>query len=455
MEYNEFLERKTQANINSGFEPIWIPDFLFDFQKSLVEWSLIKGCSAIFADCGLGKTPMQLVWAENIVRKTNKNVLILTPLAVSQQTIKEGEKFGIEVIRSKDGQPKGKITVTNYESLHLFDYNDYSGIVLDESSILKNYNGKRKSEITQFMRKLPYRLLCTATAAPNDFIELGTSSESLGYMGYIDMLSKYFKNNENNIAEKRFYGKAMTWRFKGHAEIPFWQWVTSWARAIRKPSDMGCDDNGFVLKGIEEYNHIVTGLEPPENMLFNVPVFGIFEERKETKRTIKERCEKVLELITDKPNIVWCNLNEEGDLLEKIIPNSVQVAGKHSDTIKEERLNGFKYNEFNTLIIKPKIGAWGLNYQHCSNIIYFPTHSYEQYYQAVRRCYRYGQNEVVKVNFVSTPSDEHIFKNLQRKEKQASKMFDRLIENMQKGLGYKKINYFTNKEEIPSWLTSN
>jgi hypothetical protein len=454
MDYKEFLEKKLQKNTYSGFEPIFMPDYLFDFQKYLIEWSLKKGKSALFADCGLGKTPMQLVWAENIIRKTNKNVLILTPLAVSQQTIKEGEKFGIEVKRSKDGRSKGKITITNYESLHLFDTKDYIGLVCDESSVLKNFNGKRKSEITQFMRKLDYRLLCTATAAPNDFTELGTSSEALGYMGYIDMLTKFYKNNQNTIADRNFHGKATTWRFKGHAEIPFWQCVSSWATAIRKPSDMGFDDSDFKLLPLKVNNNLITNIKPREDCLFNLPAIGLQEQRDERKRTIKERCEKVAELVEgNKNSIVWCNLNDEGDLLEKIIPDSKQVSGKQSDEQKENSLIGFQNNEFKTLIIKPKIGAFGLNYQNCSHITYFPTHSYEQYYQAVRRCYRFGQKETVKVDFVSTPCDEYIFKNLLRKEKLADKMFDNLIENMNYSQSINNLKSFNNKEDLPAWLT--
>ena len=454
MDYKEFIIKKSQLNGQYGFNPIFIPDYLFDFQKYLVEWSLIKGRGAIFADCGLGKTPMQLVWAENILRKTNKPVLILTPLAVSYQTIKEAEKFGITANKSE--QKVYNITITNYEKLNHFNPNDFSGVVCDESSILKSFDGKRKAEITQFMRKVPYRLLCTATAAPNDYTELGTSSEALGYLGYMDMISKFFKNDQHNLSQRRFHGVIQQMRLKGHAEIPFWKWISSWAKAIRFPSDLGFHDNGFILPELIEKNHIITDVQPPEGFLFYLPAVGLQEQRQENKRTVQERCNKVAELSqTQDPVLIWCNRNDEGDLLEKLIPGSVQVAGKNTDTEKEERLIGFANKEFRVLITKPKIGAWGLNYQHCSHIITFPTHSYEQYYQGTRRCYRFGQKKKVKVDFVTTEGDELVFKNLSRKSKQASKMFDNLIQYMNESLNIETIRKFNTNENIPQWLTIN
>ncbi|MDH3711842.1 MAG: hypothetical protein OER04_18280, partial [Cyclobacteriaceae bacterium] len=227
MKYKNFIEQKSQLTGGSGFKPTFLPDFLFDFQNYLTEWSIETGRSAIFADCGMGKTPMQLVWSQNIIEKTNRPVLILAPLAVSQQTVEEAEKFKINAARSMDGKFKGKkIITTNYERLHYFDHNDFSAVVCDESSIMKNFDGVRKGQITDFMKKVPYRLLCTATAAPNDYIELGTSSEALGQMGYVDMLTTFFKNDRDSISPA-FFGSA--WRFKRHAENDFWRWVCSWA----------------------------------------------------------------------------------------------------------------------------------------------------------------------------------------------------------------------------------
>lgn len=454
MKYQEYLKHKQDYGSNSGFKPLWIPDFLFDFQKFLTEWAIRKGRSALFEDCGLGKTPQQLVWAENIYRKTNKPVLILAPLAVSAQTIREGEKFGIECYRSMDGTVKGKIIVTNYEKLHFFNHNDFSGVVCDESSILKSFDGTRRNEITQFMKKVPYRLLATATAAPNDYIELGTSSEALGYLGFMDMLNRFFKNDHNNIGLRRMFGQALTWRFKGHAELPFWRWVTSWARACRKPSDIGFNDNKFKLKNLKVIENLVQ-VEKPEDCLFYLPASNLPEQRKEKKRTIKERCEKVLELVgnnNESQTLIWCQLNDEGDYLEKIIPDSVQISGKDKDEKKELAFLDFANKGIKNLITKPKIGAWGMNWQNCNNIIYFPSHSYEQYYQAIRRCWRFGQKKNVTVNIVLTEGERKIMINLSRKSKAAIKMFDNLVAEMNNSINIKKIDKFKNKERIPQWL---
>jgi len=460
MDYQEFLLSKTSVRGDHGFDPVWMPDFLFDFQRFLVEWSIRKGRGAIFADCGMGKTPMQLVWTENIVRKTGGNVLILTPLAVSAQTINEGEKFGIQVKRSDDGTPY-RITVTNYERLHYFDPKDFEGIVCDESSILKSFDGKYKAQITQFMRKLKYRFLYTATAAPNDYIELGTSSEALGYLGYMDMLNKFFKNDQNNSSLRaqsvRWTGERKPkWRFKGHAEDPFWRWVCSWARSCRMPSDLGFDNDGFILPEKTENQYVVKTSRPLNGKLFAMPAVGLKEEREERRATINERCERIADIVNnvDHSVLVWCHLNDEGDLLERLIPDSLQVAGKHRDEIKEERLIGFKTGNPRVLITKPKIGAWGLNYQHCSHITFFPSHSFEQYYQGVRRCWRFGQKNPVKIDIVSTEGEADILKTLQRKSKAADRMFEKIVYFMNDHLDIENIKQFNNTEKIPQWLTS-
>lgn len=456
MEYKKFLNNKSQISEDYGFNPLWMPDFLFDFQKYLVEWSLQKGRGAIFADCGMGKTPMQLVWAENIVRKTNKNVLILTPLAVSSQTEREAEKFNIDAKKSDDGTVF-KITISNYEKLHYFDPDDFVGAVCDESSILKSFDGKRKKQITKFMRKMKYRFLYTATAAPNDYIELGTSSEALGYLGYMDMLNKFFKNTMNTSGLSRYHGKAPKWRFRGYAEDPFWQWVCSWARSTQMPSDLGFEDGDFVLPAKKEIEHIVKASRPLNGMLFAMPAVGLREEREERKSTLKERCEKIASLVADtnQPALVWCHYNEEGDLLEKMIKDGLQVAGRHSDKLKEERLIGFAKGDFRILITKPKIGAWGLNYQHCSHITFFPSHSFEQYYQGVRRCWRFGQKNKVIIDIVSTQGELNVLKNLQKKARAADRMFEKITHFMNDQLNINNIKNYDQKEEMPKWLKNN
>lgn len=452
--YFDYLELKQQRGTDTGFEPLWIPYFLFDFQKSLVEWAIRKGRAALFEDCGLGKTPQQLVWAENVARKTNKPVLILAPLAVSAQTIREAEKFGIECIRSADGKSHNKITITNYERLHLFNCDDFSGVVCDESSILKSFDGARKDEITAFMRRVPYRLLATATAAPNDYIELGTSSEALGYLGFIDMLNRYFKNDNNNSGLRRMFGEAPKWRFKGHAEIPFWRFVTSWARACRKPSDLGYDDKKFKLPELKEVEHLVIPNELPDGCMFHFAANTLPEQRDEKRRTIKERCEKAKEIVVgvNGQSVVWCQLNDEGDFLEEIIPDAIQISGKDSDDKKEKVFTDFSLGNIKTLITKPKIGALGMNWQNCSNIVYFPSHSYEQYYQAVRRCWRFGQKNTVTVNLVLTEGERKIMKNLQRKNIAAMKMFDNLVSEMNNSINIQKQTHLNKKEEVPTWL---
>ncbi len=453
-QYAEFLQAKSQLGHGAGFAPVWMPDFLFDFQSSIVEWAIRQGRSAIFADCGLGKTPMGLVWASNVARKTGKPVLYLTPLAVAQQTIREAHKFGIDAVVSREGDPSGHIVVANYERLHYFKPDDFGGVVCDESSILKNFAGQRKAEISIFMRKVQYRLLQTATAAPNDYVELGTSSEALGYLGHMDMLNRFFKNDLNNSATGRMRGEVIKWRLKGHAELPFWRWVCSWARAIRRPSDLGFDDSNFVLPPMVEKEHLVVLNSTPEGMLFNLPAVGLKEQREERRRSITERCERVAGLVNDtgQPALVWCNLNDEGDLLEQLIPDAIQVSGSDSDDAKESRLNAFGNGDARVLITKPKIGAWGLNYQHCNHVTYFPTHSFEQYYQAVRRCWRFGQTRPVTVDIVTTEGDGEVLKNLKRKAGKADDMFSRLVAEMNSAMRVESTDNMTQPIKVPSWL---
>ena len=289
--YDQFLLTKSQLDGDYGFRPLWMPDFLIDFQSAMVEWACRKGRAALFEDCGLGKTVQELTWGENVVRMTNSRVLLAAPLAVALQIVREAQKFGIDVHLSRDGslKPSG-IHVTNYERLHLFDANDFVGFIGDESSILKSFDGARKAEITQFMRKMKYRLLATATAAPNDFIELGTTSEALGYLGYMDMLNRFFKNDLNNSASGRMRGEVIKWRLKGHAEGPFWQWVCSWARAVRKPSDLGFDDSRFVLPPLTEVEHMVEAKTLADGMLFALPAVGLQEQREERRQIGRASC---------------------------------------------------------------------------------------------------------------------------------------------------------------------
>jgi hypothetical protein len=451
--YKKFLTSKVHSVGVGGFPVRSMPKSLFDFQEFLIEWTCGQGRSAEFADCGLGKTVMELAWADNLVRHMNRPVLILTPLAVGAQTVSEGEKFGIECKRSLDGTVHRGINIANYERLHYFNPADFEGVVCDESSILKSFDGERRKQITSFLRKVPYRLLATATAAPNDYIELGTSSEALGFLGHTDMLNRFFKNDRNNSATGRAYGKAMEWRFKGHAEVPFWRWVASWAMALRKPSDLGFDDAGFNLPALHEREHTVKTTTLAPGMLFALPATNMREEREERRRTIIERCEKMALLAdTKRPVLAWCHLNDEGNILKEIIPGAVQVAGNDSDEDKEEKFTAFVNGQIRVIVTKPKIGAWGLNFQHCDHVVSFPSHSFEQYYQSIRRCWRFGQQNPVTVDMIMTEGEVGVLANLRRKQLAADKMFSQLVEHMVNNSAISTRIQFHEKEILPLWL---
>lgn len=478
MDYATFLDSKSQWKHDCGFTPRELPSFLFDFQKHLVEWSLVKGRSAIFADCGLGKTACQLAWSDQIILRTNKPILILTPLAVSRQTIREAEKFGIEAERSQDGSFKGKLVVTNYERLQHFNPNDFAAVVCDESSILKSFSGQTRKLITRFMTKMEYRLLCTATAAPNDYTELGTSSEALGELNYSEMLKMFFRQlddkgqkqeqrkqdeaerlieSDPNYFKKLAFRVSQTigqWRLKHHAVRDFWRWVASWSKACRKPSDLGFSDDGFVLPALTEYDHVIQPSRPPEGFLFNIPAVGLSGEREERKRTLDERCAFVANLVNHKDSaVVWCHANAEGDMLEKVIPDAKQVSGSMSDDRKIELYEAFESGELRVLVIKPKIGAFGLNWQHCNHVVTFPSHSYEQYYQAVRRCYRFGQKRPVRLDVVATEGEVRVLGNMRRKAEKANAMFEALVAEMNNANKVYSEDLYTRKVEVPSWLS--
>lgn len=453
--YQDFLNAKAQGGAASGFEPVYIPDFLFPFQKALLDWSLRKGRAGVFADCGLGKTPMQLVWADNVVRHTNRPVLGLTPLAVAQQTVGEAAKFGVECERTAGALQGGaRVYVTNIDKLHRFSPADFAGVFVDESSALKAYDGATRAAVTEFLRTVPYRSLWTANAAPNDYVEIGTNSEALGELGYMDMLGRFFKNEQSNAATGRTFREAAKWRFKGHAERAFWRWVCSWARAIRKPSDLGFSNAGFALPELIEREHVVETRTAAPGMLFALPAANMQEEREERRRTIQERCEAAATLVssTGQPAVLWCHLNDEADLLERLIPGARQVSGSQSDEEKEELYAAFASGQLQDLVIKPKIGAWGLNWQHCAHVVTFVSHSYEQYYQAVRRCWRFGQKRDVTVDIVATEGEQGARKNLRRKAAQADRMFSELVAHMNEAVRLDAQETFARPVEVPSWL---
>jgi len=459
-DYLAFIERKQHLGTMDGFDPLFMPDKLFDFQKSLVDWSLRKGRCAIFADCGLGKTAMALVWAENVVRKTNGRVLILTPLAVGSQFVSEGIKFGVECLQSRDGSLNSKIVIANYERLHYFKPEDFEGVVCDESAILKNFDGETKKSVTDFMRKIRYRMLGTATPSPNDYIELGTSSEALGEIGYVDMLKMFFKADNDSYAQGGGVGRHSKnpfggkFRFRGHAEKDFWRWVCSWARAIRKPSDLGFDDRLFTLPALETRQHMIKCSTPRDGMLIALPAHGLQEQREERRKTLTERCETAAELITENggPSIAWCHLNPEGDLLEKLIPGAAQVSGSDSIEHKEETLDAFRNGEVQFLVSKPDICGHGLNFQHCAHQTFFPSHSFEQWYQAIRRSWRFGQTRPVQIDVVTSEGESRVLANLQRKSAAAETMFERLVSLMSQELKIEKKSHNLKPIKLPAFV---
>lgn len=467
MDYATFLERKQQSADGDGFEMLPGYDFLYDFQQFLVEWAVRRGRAAIFADCGLGKTPIFLAWADNVHRHTNKPVLILAPLAVSQQIVSEGEKFGVEVNRSIDGTPNN-ITVTNYERLDKFDPDDYSGVVCDEASIIKHWSGATQKAVTRFLSKKRYRLLCTATPAPNDFIEMGTASEALGELTHSQMLETFFRQISDDEKKKRataddiIHSKRLSWRvlqsfgqwaLKAHAWEPFWKWVSSWARACRKPSDIGpFDDGKFVLPPLNRHDHIVTPRTPPPGFLFTIPAFGLNQERAERRRTLDERSELVVDLTKDSDcAVVWCHLNAEGDRLEKEIPGAVQVKGSQSIDQKEELILSFLKGESKVLVTKAKIAGLGLNMQHCAHVVTFVDHSYEKFYQSIRRCWRFGQKRPVRLDVIATEGEINVKRNMERKEALADEMLEAVVRFMNESKHDHLIEE-TIQEEVPAWL---
>lgn len=452
-DYNTFLSQKKHSIIDYGIKPTFIPDNLFDYQKYICEFSIKKGRCAVFVDTGLGKTIIQLVTAYNYIKHTNKPVLILTPLAVAYQFISEAEKFNIDDIEySKDGKYSKKIIVANYERLHYFDSSDFDCVITDESSILKNFDGATKNAITSFLKKVKYRFLFTATPSPNDFIELGTSSEALGYLGYTDMLTKFFTNNEDTISPMNI---GTEWVLKGHAKEKFFEWVSGWSISMRKPSDLGFDNSKHILPNLitnfhsvkNEKNMVING----QILLFNSQAKRLTEIKEENRLTIEKRCEKSFDLSNKyETSVYWCNLNMEGDLICKIDKNAYQIKGSMNIDQKEELLISFFKGEIKKLVTKPKMTAFGLNWQHCNHTIYFPTFSYEQYYQAIRRFWRFGQKKDVIVDLVFSDGQKRVLDSLLAKSKKADELFEKLNISINKNYNVKK-NEFNKKIILPKW----
>lgn len=452
-DYRHFISAKRHSLGDHGFEASWIPEGAFDFQEWIIRKAVRKGRIGVFADTGLGKTLIQLAIAENVIRKTNGRVLILTPLAVAFQFIQEADRIGvsdIEHIRDGSHMTK-KIVVCNYERLHLLNPEDFECVMLDESSILKNFAGKTRDLIIAFIKKIPYRFLATATPSPNDFIELGNSSEALGYMGYMDMLTKFFKSNQgsvdSNIGEK-FY-------LKPHAERDFFAWVNQWSVMIKKPSDIGFSDSSYYLPPLTTNHHLVhnanTWCINGQTSLFAMPAKTMTEAREEQKLTVNERCEKAVSLAGGKTSVYWCNLNEESSLLKRIDCDAVEIVGGMSIDQKEEILVSFAKGEITRLITKAKMTSMGLNWQHCNHTVFFPTWSYEQYYQAIRRFWRFGQKKEVVCDMVISDGQERVIEALNQKMGKAIELYGNLVESANRDYSF-KAKEFNQNARLPEFL---
>jgi ERCC4-related helicase len=453
--YLEFLEKKKHSIGNFGFEANYVPEIAFDFQKFIIEKAVKKGRMAIFADTGLGKTLIQLSIAKNIIEHTNKKVLILTPLAVAFQFILEAEKLGIDDIEySKDGKHTKKIVICNYERLHYFDSSDFVAVILDESSILKNFDGKIKSQVTAFVKKIPYRYLSTATPSPNDFIELGTSSEALGYMGYMDMLTKFFKNNQNSVdSNNRNIGEKFY--LKPHAETDFFAWVNQWAIMVKMPSDIGFSNEKYNLPELIVNKHIVENQSMfdvnGQVTMFTPIAKSMTEVRHEQKQTEEKRCVKAIELAKDKTSVYWCNTNNESAILKSSDKEAVEIIGSQTIEKKEEILLAFAHGEIKRLITKAKMTSMGLNWQHCNHSVFFPTWSYEQYYQAIRRFWRFGQKNNVVIDMVISDGQTRVIEALQQKTQKAIELHKNLTTNVNQVFEH-KTKQFNNQIITPNFI---
>ncbi len=447
MDYTAFIESKTIRSISSGFEvdPVAVNPMLFDFQADIVRWALRQGRAAIFADCGLGKSFMQLEWARLVADHTGKPVLILAPLAVSGQTVREGAKLGIEVTYLRHGSENvnSAIIITNYEMMEHFDAEQFSGIVIDESSILKSFDGKFRNAVIERFGATPYKLACTATPAPNDFMELGNHSEFLGNLTRTEMLSTFFVHDGGDTSK---------WRLKGHATQDFYKWICSWAVMLRNPADLGYDGSRFVLPTLHYHHHVVESgdeLTLP-GQLFPMPANTLQERRQARSVSTEQRVAKVAELVEDDPDepwMIWCNLNIESQAASKAIPQCIEVTGADSMDSKEASLLGFVNGDIDKLCSKPSIAGLGLNMQRCAHVVFLGLNdSFEQFYQAIRRSWRFGQTREVHCHIVTSDLEGAVVENIKRKEAQAKEMAENMVEHMH-ALNEQNIRQQTRRED--------
>jgi len=420
--YAAFVESKQIYLADAGLREIpELNAMLYGFQRDIVAWSLRKGRTALFCDCGMGKTPMQLEWANHVPGP----VFILAPLAVAQQTVREGKKFGIDIRYERALSKLFDQTITNYDMLEKFDASKYAGVVLDESSILKSYDGAFRNLIIESFSQTPFRLACTATPAPNDYMELGNHCEFLGVLTRTEMLSTFFVHDGGDTAK---------WRLKKHAQRDFWKWVCSWAVMMRKPSDLGYDDDGFILPPLVIEDIVLDVAKPTDGRLFAMPAITLEERRHARSVTVEERAQEVAAIVATKPDepwLIWCNLNSESQAAVDLIPDAVQVSGSDSREDKESRMLGFSSGSVRVMVSKPSIAGYGMNWQHCNNVVFLGlSDSYEQFYQAIRRCWRFGQTKPVNCYIVTSSQEGAVTENIKRKEKDAAKMAEEMVNNM-------------------------
>lgn len=461
IDYKGFIESKLSRVPPTGLTGnVELPAGLFDFQSALVRWALRRGRAAIFADTGLGKSRMQLAWADAVHRATGHDVLILAPLAVAAQTVGEGAEIGVAVKQCRDGsEVEPGITITNYDRLHRFDTSRFGAVVLDESSVIKHHTSKTLALLLDAFAQTPFKLCATATPAPNDWTELGTHAEFLGICSQVEMLSEYFLHDG---------GDTQTWRLKGHARHAFWQWVASWAALVRSPEDLGFDGSRYKLPALHVSQHITksTGHDAAATgMLFALEANTLSERRDARRNSLEGRVAECAAMVNadGEPWIVWCDLNAEGDALKAAIPGAVEIRGSDDPDVKEKRLIDFAEGRIRVLVTKASIAGFGLNWQHCARMAFVGvTDSWEAYYQAVRRCWRFGQKREVNVHIFASDLEGAVVSNLQRKERDAKAMADSLSAETHDAVMQEVTGSIRNSNpyspartaQIPAWLVS-
>lgn len=425
MSYQEFVSRKLETIAPAGLaEPFTMPESLFPMQRDLVSWALRRGRAAIFADTGLGKSRMQVSWADEVARRTGGDVLILAPLAVAAQTVLEAASVGVTITHCREPEDvRPGINIVNYDRIHKFDCSRFSGVVLDESSVIKHHTARTFDQLVQAFGRTPYRLCATATPAPNDWTELGTHAEFLGVCTRAEMLAEFFVHDG---------GETQTWRLKGHARHMFWRWVSQWGACVRKPSDLGYDDSAYRLPPLIEAEHMVDVDDSAlveDGMLFALEASSLMERRAARKESMDARVQACAAMVNadSEPWIIWGEYNAETEMLTKIIPGAVEISGADKPEVKEQRLMDFAAGKIRVLVTKPSIAGWGLNWQHCARMAFVGvSDSFEAYYQAVRRCYRFGQRREVHVHLFSSQMEGAVLANLRRKQQDAIAMGEAL-----------------------------